>query len=177
MKYLFTLLILLFTTSFMFSQANDDIKTDEVKESLEAAMEEMQKAMKDIDLDNLFSQDFSQMFGDSLSGNSFGLDSLFGMFDLQGQMGDDIDIQQGFKMLDDIDMSQLNELLEGIDMSQIQGMMEGIDMNMFQGMMDSIDMNAFEKMFEGFDFEGFEQFAPGEKKEEGTKDSKKKKRI
>jgi len=173
MKYLFTFLVLLFTTGFMFSQANDEIKTDEMQESMEAAMEEMQKAMKDIDLENLFSQDFSQLFGDSLSGQSFGLDSLLGMFDLQGQMGD-IDIQQGFKMFDDIDMSQLNKMLEGIDMTQIQGMMEGMDMSMFQGMMDSIDMKSFEKMFEGFDMEGFEKMAPGEKKEE---DSKKKKRI
>lgn len=180
MKYVFTLVILLFTSCFMFSQVDEKIETDEMKESLEAAMEEMQKAMKDIDLNSLFSQDFSQLLGDSLSGQSFDLDSILGMFNLQGQDllgGDGIDMQQGFKMLEDIDMNQLNKLFEGIDMTQLEGMMEGIDMNMFQGMMDSLDMNAFEKMFEGMDMEGFERMAPGDKKDKEKKDSKKKKRI
>ena len=161
MKKLLISFLLITYSVVSWSQNDQSPKTDEIEKSMDEAMQEFQRTLDTLDMSSFFSQDFSQMLGDSTM-QAFDFSQLGGLMegiDMNELFGPEMQIQmeQSMKMLEGMDMTELSTLLEGIDMSQLEGMLEGIDMSEMQ------------KMFEGMEIPELKEIEPIEKKSKNSK--------
>ncbi len=170
--------ILLITLSLnLSSQSKDKTPPNDTEQSFQSAMEELERAMSEIDLNEIFSQDFSRIFQDSISPNlkMDDIDSLFGFFNLGEMFGEEFqsEFDQNFtpEMLEQ-QIGESMKLLEQLDMNEFQNLFEGLDFQQFNNMFDSLDMNSFDELFKEFNFEGFDM-----QKERSDEKNKKIKRI